>query len=133
MHNPETIFHLAIPCRNLDEAVHFYADRLGCRLARRYEDHITLDFFGAQMVCHLAPERIDPDPQMYPRHFGLTFLRREEFDAMLERSREAGVRFYREPFVRFEGRPEEHWTFFLQDPSNNLIEIKYYLDPSMAY
>ncbi len=133
MHNPENAFHLAIPSHNLDAAHDFYINLLGCGMGRRYDDHLTLNFFGAQLVCHLAPERIDPDPQMYPRHFGLTLRQRKDFDAMLERARASGASFYREPFVRFEGRPEEHWTFFLQDPSNNLIEFKFYLDSKMMH
>jgi extradiol dioxygenase family protein len=52
---------------------------------------------------------------------------------MLERARASGTTFYREPFVRFEGRREEHLTFFLKDPSNNLLEFKYYLDSKMMY
>ena len=52
-------FHLAIPAYDLDEAEDFYVRQLGCKLARRYPDRITLDFFGDQLVCHLAeaPDR----------------------------------------------------------------------------
>jgi extradiol dioxygenase family protein len=127
------VFHLAIPCRDLDEAASFYVDRLGCRLARRYDDRITLDFFGDQVVCHLAPDAIDEEPRMYPRHFGVTFRRKEAFDAVLERAREANLEFFEPPFVRFGGLREEHETFFLKDPSNNLIEFKHYRDPGCMY
>jgi extradiol dioxygenase family protein len=47
--------------------------------------------------------------------------------------REAGVAFHTEPFRRFPGLQEEHATFFLRDPSNNLIEFKHYRDPAMMY
>lgn len=50
MGSSESIFHLAIPCRDLDEAKGFYVDQLECRLARRYDDRITLEFFGDQVV-----------------------------------------------------------------------------------
>jgi uncharacterized protein len=118
-------FHLAIPARDLDEAEAFYVKLLGCKLARRYADRITLDFFGDQLVCHLS-DRIDEHPEMYPRHFGITFRRREDF-------RVRGATFFAEPSQRFEGLVEEHWTFMLIDPSNNLIEFKHYLDPRMMY
>ncbi len=133
MGSSESIFHLAIPCRDLDEAEEFYVDQLGCRLARRYDDRITLEFFGDQVVCHLSPDSIDPEPRMYPRHFGRTFRDRAEFDGILQRTRELGLRFFREPFLRFEGMREEHETFFLCDPSNNLLEFKFYNDPEMMY
>jgi uncharacterized protein len=59
MRNVHNAFHLAIPCKNLDEAFDFYVTQLGCKLARRYADRITLDFFGDQLVCHLAPDKIE--------------------------------------------------------------------------
>jgi extradiol dioxygenase family protein len=46
MRERRNAFHLAIPARDLDEMQQFYVDGLGCHLARRYPDRITLDFFG---------------------------------------------------------------------------------------
>ena len=42
--------------------------QLGCKLARRYADRITLDFFGDQLVCHLSrtARSSPPDPQPLP-------------------------------------------------------------------
>src|SRR5262249_9376335 len=114
------------------EAYQFYVSKLGCKLARRYPDRITLDFFGDQVVCHLS-QKYDRDPQMYPRHFGVTFHDLGEFESLLKLSRQRGLAFFQEPMSRFEGKPEEHLTFFLIDPSNNLLEFKYYRDPRMMY
>ena len=56
-------FHLAIPTHDLDAAYRFYVEGLGCKLARRYADRITLDFFGDQVVCHLSEDWVrDPGP-----------------------------------------------------------------------
>ena len=132
MRTADDTFHLAIPARNLDEAQDFYVKKLGCKLARRYEDRITLDFFGDQLVCHLS-DRIDEPPQMYPRHFGITFRRREDFDALVHLARVRGLTFFSQPQQRFGGMVEEHWTLALLDPSNNVIEFKHYLDPRMMY
>ena len=133
MRNSEDVFHIAIPCRDLDEAVAFYAEKLGCRVGRRMPDRVTFNFFGDQLVCHLSPERIDPAPEMYPRHFGVTFRISDDFDALIATARKADAAFFRQPFVRFEGTEAEHRTFFLQDPSNNLIEFKHYSNPEMMY
>lgn len=133
MADSNRIAHIAIPCRDLAEAKGFYGGLLGCRLAREYGDRITLDFFGAQVVCHLCPEGIDPDPKMYPRHFGVTFLDGSEFEQVLELARRKAIPFFAAPFSRFEGTPEVHRTFFLKDPSNNLIEFKWYLNAEMSY
>lgn len=132
MRNPNNVFHLAIPAKDLDEAYDFYVTKLGCKLARRYHDRITLDFFGDQIVCHLSQE-IDEKPKMYPRHFGITFQRKEEFDNLLKLAKQREIPFFQEPFTRFEGKAEEHVSFFLIDPSNNLLEFKYYYDERMMY
>jgi extradiol dioxygenase family protein len=132
MRSTQDVFHLAIPVRDLDEAHHFYVEQLGCKLARRYPDRITLDFFGDQLVCHLS-DAWDRDPDLYPRHFGVTFHARADFDRMVNLAQRRCVPFLREVQTRFEGLVEEHLTFVLRDPSNNLLEFKHYRDPRMMY
>lgn len=62
---PRNVFHLAIPALDLEAAREFYVEGLGCTLARRYDDRITLNFFGDQVVCHLS-DRIDTAPDFTP-------------------------------------------------------------------
>src|ERR1700738_414058 len=109
MREARDAFHLAIPAADLDEAQEFYVTQLGCHLARRYNDRVTVDFFGDQLVCHLSPQ-IDPEPELYPRHFGITFRRRDEFDAVLFLAEARGLLFFRKLEARFDGMVEEHLT-----------------------
>jgi extradiol dioxygenase family protein len=132
MRDTRDAFHLAIPARDLDEAYAFYVTGLGCKLARRYPDRITLDFFGDQVVCHLS-DQIDPEPHLYPRHFGITFRDQDDWDRLLRLCETRSLEFYAKPFLRFEGMVEEHNSFVLLDPSHNLLEFKYYADPRMMY
>jgi extradiol dioxygenase family protein len=129
---PGNVFHLAIPAHDLDEAQDFYVTRLGCHLARRYEDRITLDFFGDQVVCHLS-ESVDEAPNLYPRHFGITFRQRSDFDNVLYCAEVRQIPFFQPCTPRFKDTVEEHLTFVLRDPSGNLIEFKHYRDPRMMY
>jgi len=132
MRDSGDVFHLAIPVANLIEAKEFYVAGLGCKLARRYVDRITMDFFGDQVVCHLS-DRIDSTPTLYPRHFGVTFRDQHDFDRVRTLVELRKLPIFQETQRRFEGMAEEHFTFVLRDPSNNLIEFKYYLDPRMMY
>jgi hypothetical protein len=129
------VFHLAVPAYHLKSTEGFYVDLLGCKVARRYEDRITLDFFGDQLVCHLSepPSGQRPPPTLYPRHFGVTFRRSEDFDALVELCGLRKIPFFQEVTTRYSGRAEEHRTFVLRDPSDNLIEFKHYNDPRMMY
>ena len=128
------LFHLAIPVWDLGTARQFYVTKLGCKLARTYPDRITLDFFGDQVVCHLSsPEARRAALSLYPRHFGVTFYKREDFDLLHELANLREIDLFEEVSTRFEGTVEAHETFVLRDPFDNLIEFKHYRDPRMAY
>jgi uncharacterized protein len=134
MRTTRDVFHLAIPVHDLDEAQRFYVTMLGCKLARRYEDRITLDFFGDQVVCHLTEAARPSDPlDLYPRHFGVTFYDGADFDALYACAVNRKIPFFRDVSLRFEGMVEEHRTFVLVDPTSNLLEFKHYRDPRMMY
>jgi extradiol dioxygenase family protein len=133
MRSTHDAFHLAIPARDLPETEHFYVTLLGCKLARRYPDRITLDFFGDQVVCHHAPAEPRVEPALYPRHFGVTFRDAADFDALLRLVGIREVPVFRAVDVRFPGTVEEHRTIVLRDPTDNLLEFKHYLDPRMMY
>jgi uncharacterized protein len=134
MRTTSDVFHLAVPVHDLDEAQHFYVTLLGCKLARRYDDRITLDFFGDQLVCHLTEGMATGRPEsLYPRHFGVTFRAEADFEALHHCAVTRKIPFYQEASTRFEGLVEEHSTFVLLDPSGNLLEFKHYRDPRMMY
>jgi hypothetical protein len=125
---------LAVPVYDLDDAQAFYVGSLGCKLARRYADRITIDFFGDQLVCHLVePPAVPGEVTLYPRHYGVTFREGRDFDAVYELCRQRKIELFTDVSVRFEGLVEAHRTFVLRDPADNLIEFKHYADPRMMY
>jgi len=137
MRESRDVFHLAIPAFDLDTTVEFYVAGLGCKLARRYDDRVTLDFFGDQLVCHLSPAPVDETPMsdipMYPRHFGVTFRNGADFDALYQLCVQRKLPLYADVTTRFDGMVEVHRTFVLYDPSSNLLEFKHYADARMMY
>jgi uncharacterized protein len=132
MRDMHDAFHIAIPACDLDEAVDFYTGGLGAKLARRYPDRVTFDFFGDQLVCHLSEDG-PAEAVPYPRHFGVTFARRADFDRLLRLVELRKVSTLAAASVRFEGTAEEHSQIFLTDPSNNVLEFKCYDDPRLMY
>jgi extradiol dioxygenase family protein len=123
------IFHLAIPIDNVSQAKTFYCDGLGCGLGRENEKAVILDLYGHQIVAHTTSEALTPQNGIYPRHFGVIFSEKSEWDQLLERAKKHQLSFYIEPKLRFEGKITEHWSFFLEDPFYNLLEFKYYCHP----
>lgn len=131
-------FHLAFPVDNLEAARHFYADLLGCQTGRESETWIDFDFFGHQIVAHLAPRQRDSstnivDGEEVPtRHFGV-ILRWDQWHALASRLIELGIRFVIEPGIRFRGQAGEQATMFFKDPSGNALEFKSFHNPNSIF
>ena len=119
-------FHLAFPVNDLEEAKRFYVDGLGCTLGRQSSHAVLLEFKGHQIVAQLTTKPLPRQKGIYPRHFGLIFTNEGEWKEMAERASTRGLKFYQRPRRRFPGTRLEHQTFFLEDPSRNLLEFKHY-------
>lgn len=123
-------FHLAFPVDDLEAARTFYKGLLGCGEGRSSADWVDFDFYGHQIVAHLAPEEIGTaktsavDGHGVPcRHFGLV-MDMENWQEAADRLIGAGVEFVIEPYIRFKGEPGEQATMFFTDPAGNAIELK---------
>jgi len=127
-------FHLAFPVTSLAKARTFYGGLLGCAEGRSSADWVDFNFYGHQIVAHLAPEEaghrgtnpVDGD-DVPVRHFG-AILPMEEWEGLAHRLKAAGVRFVIEPHVRFKGEVGEQATMFLLDPCGNALEFKAFRD-----
>lgn len=132
-------FHLAFPVHDLAAARAFYGGLLGCPEGRSSEEWIDFDFFGHQIVAHLAPaavarsahNHVDGHNVPVP-HFGAV-LGMDEWEALAARLQEAGVDFAMQPTVRFRGQPGEQATMFFHDPSGNALEIKAMANPENLF
>jgi len=119
-------FHLAFPVHNLDLARRFYVEGLGCRSGRESKHSLILNLKGNQIVAQKIKGKISVQKGIYPRHFGLIFAELRDWQSLLRRAKQKGLTFYQEAKIRFAATPIEHRTFFLQDPSGNLLEFKHY-------
>jgi uncharacterized protein len=127
------LFHLAFPVRELSAAKQFYVDGLGCVLGRESASAVTFGLAGHQLIAHLAADGLVPQKGVYPRHFGLVLTLEAEWQALADRAKDNGLTFYQQPRRRFTGTRIEHLTFFLEDPSQNLLEFKHYLYESAIF
>lgn len=135
----QALFHLAFPVRDIAEARHFYGAVIGCAEGRSAPHWVDFDFFGHQLVAHLAPDECghratsEVDGHAVPaRHFG-AIIGIDAWRALAERVRAAGIAFVIEPYVRFAGLPGEQATMFFLDPSGNALEFKSFTDPSQVF
>ncbi len=131
-------FHLAMPVDDLDAARAFYGGTLQCEQGRSADTWVDWNFYGHQIVTHLAPTRaershnpVDGHDVPVP-HFGL-ILSVDDFHQLAGQLRAAGTAFVIEPYVRFEGEVGEQWTMFLYDPAGNALEFKAFADDSQIF
>jgi uncharacterized protein len=127
-------FHLAFPVHDLAAARSFYGDLLGCAEGRSSAEWVDFDFYGHQIVAHLAPGECGHrnssavDGHDVPvRHFGAV-LSVAQWHALADKLKAAGTKFIIEPYTRFKGEAGEQATMFFLDPSGNAVEIKAFAD-----
>jgi uncharacterized protein len=133
------LFHLAFPVHDLDSARRFYGELLGCAEGRSSDSWVDFNFYGHQVVAHLAPEEAGHrgvsgvDGHDVPvRHFG-AILPMAQWEDLARRLKAAGTRFVIEPYVRFKGQVGEQATMFFLDPSGNALEFKAFGDLSQVF
>jgi extradiol dioxygenase family protein len=131
---PMSPFHLAFPVHDLALARRFYGGTLGCPEGRSSPEWVDFNFYGHQIVAHLAPDetglarRNAVDGHGVPvRHFGIV-LPMAEWESLAQRLKGQGIEFVIEPHIRFKGEPGEQATMFFLDPSGNAIEVKAFAD-----
>ena len=126
-------FHLAFPVHDLAAARAFWGDTIGCPEGRSSDEWVDFDFYGHQIVAHLAPgagdaasNAVDGHDVPVP-HFWIV-LTMEDWQALADRLTAAGTDFVIEPHIRFARQPGEQATMFFRDPSGNAIEMKAFAD-----
>jgi len=132
-------FHIAFPVNDLAAARTFYGTTLGCEEGRSSDTWIDFSLFGHQIVAHLKPgasgaaahNAVDGHDVPVP-HFGVV-LPMDEWQALADRLRAAGVKFVIEPYIRFQGQVGEQATMFFLDPAGNALEFKSFADISQMF
>ncbi len=135
----QPLFHLAFPVDDLARARAFYGGLLGCPEGRSSPEWVDFNFYGHQIVAHLAPGEVGHrstsavDGDNVPvRHFG-AILSMTEWQALADKLKQAGTRFVIEPHVRFKGQVGEQATMFFLDPCGNALEFKAFGDLSQVF
>jgi len=91
---------------------------LGCGEGRSAPDWVDFDFYGHQIVAHLAPDECGnkqtsavDDHQVPVRHFGAV-LSIPQWEIMATKLKAVGTSFVIEPYTRFKGEVGEQSTMF---------------------
>ena len=137
-------FHLAIPAGDLDKAIKFYCDVLGCDRGNaefKYPDAwADINFWGNELTLHATDHNkknngerhnVDMGNVSVP-HFGV-HLDAQSFKNLKQRLIEKKIRFIDPPYIRFKGELKEQETMFIEDPNGNCMEIKTMRNPKILF
>ena len=132
-------FHLAFPVIDLESTRTFYTRVLGCTLGRESNKWIDFNLYGHQIVAHYSPKectrsnknKVDGD-KVPSRHFGV-ILSWDRWEALCQKIKNQKIIFMIKPKIRFKNLRGEQGTFFIQDPSGNVLEFKSFKDDSMVF
>ena len=137
-------FHLAIPAGDLDVAIKFYCDLLGCDRGNaefKYPDAwADINFWGNELTLHATDSNksekverhnVDMGNVSVP-HFGV-HLDSQTFKNLKERLIRNNIKFIDPPYIRFKGENREQETMFIEDPNGNALEIKTMKNPNTLF
>ena len=128
----EPILHLSLPVTDLGRSRGFYVDVLGCSPGRVRDGWLDVWFYGLQLTLQNDPDHVlAPDAQGV-RHFGVT-LGAEALATLLARLEQRDVDWVHEVRTDHAGTPREQTKAKVRDPEGNVIELKSYADPAVAF
>tara|TARA_Y100000590_G_scaffold381622_1_gene450918 strand:- start:203 stop:622 length:420 start_codon:yes stop_codon:yes gene_type:complete len=132
-------FHLAFPVSNLKKTKEFYTRILKCTIGRESNKWVDFNLYGHQIVAHLSPRDcielstnlVDGD-HVSPRHFGV-ILPWKDWEKLSSKIKDKGMQFLIKPKIRFKNKKGEQGTFFINDPSGNVLEFKTFKNDNMIF
>ena len=136
-------FHLAILAGDLDTAIDFYCNVLGCTKGNSEikppDSWCDINFWGNELTLHSScggdvtgeSHNVDMGNVSVP-HFGI-HLDAGVFKSLKERLIQKNIKFIDEPYVRFKDEPLEQETMFIEDPNGNVLEIKTMANPDELF
>ena len=131
-------FHLAVEVGDLQKAVKWYKDVIGCKTGDEEPGNwVDINFWDNELTLHASDPKKEITQSLHPTdmkdvavpHFGV-HMPWEEFHSLLDRAKEYIIDG---PYHRYVGKPREQKTVFIKDPHCNILEMKTMLDPKTLW
>ena len=123
-------FHLAFPVYDIKKTIDWYVSYLNCSVGRKSKRWVDFNFYGHQISAHLIDKKNKKDKinlvdgkKIPSRHFGI-ILEMKDWKNLVTYLNEKKINYVIKPNIRFKGQTGEQATFFIKDPSNNVLEFK---------
>lgn len=120
--------HVALPVRELDQSIDFYAAYAAMQVVHRREGVVWLSDKTRPFVIVLMESDAVPHPLLPSAHLGVACGSRDEIDRLAARARDEG-RLIEGPTDY--GPPVGYWAF-LRDPDGHTLEVSHGQDVGLA-
>ena len=132
-------FHLAFPVYDIKKTIDWYVSYLNCSIGRKSKRWVDFNFYGHQISAHLIDQKNKKDKinlvdgkKIPSRHFGI-ILEMNDWKNLVTYLNEKKINYVIKPNIRFKGQTGEQATFFIKDPSNNILEFKAFQDDNKIF
>jgi len=120
--------HVALPARDLDESIRFYAEYARMQVVHRREGVVWLSDKTRPFVIVLMESPGVEHPLRPAAHLGVACESRDEVDRLAARARDEGCLI--EGPADY-GPPVGYWVF-IRDPDGHTLEVSYGQDVGLA-
>jgi extradiol dioxygenase family protein len=134
----DTLFHLSLPCNNINETKSFYKDIVGAELGRQTNNWIDVNLYGHQITFTQAgrfnfnnPNYVFEGKILPSFHFGI-ILGKEKFKHIHSKLSDMKLDLVNQSTF-LKNKPGEHISFFVKDPNHYMLEFKYFKEADSVF
>lgn len=125
----KTLFHVSLPCENIEKTIAFYTNILGCELGRNAQRWADVDLFGHQLTFTEAgkfnfenPSYVFEGKVLPSFHLGI-IVNLETWSDLYKKLSSADCEIvHQKTFLNT--KKGEHLSFFVKDPDGYMLEFK---------
>ena len=125
----ENLFHLSMPCTNVEETKMFYLGTIGASLGRYSNNWVDINLFGHQITFTQAgkfnfsnPNYVFEGKILPSFHFGV-ILDLDTWTGIYTKLNKLDLQLVAQSTF-LENKSGEHLSFFVKDPNGYMLEFK---------
>lgn len=134
----ENLFHLSLPCTDVEDTKKFYIEIVGAILGRHSNNWVDVNLFGHQITFTQAgkfnfnnPNYVFEGKILPSFHFGI-ILDIDTWGTMYSKLNKLKLELVNQATF-LKNKPGEHLSFFVKDPNGYMLEFKSFKEPKQVF
>ncbi|MBV1922785.1 MAG: VOC family protein [Flavobacteriaceae bacterium] len=134
----ETLFHLSLPCTDVEETKRFYIESVGAALGRHSNNWVDINLFGHQITFTQAgkfnfnnPNYVFEGKILPSFHFGI-ILNVDTWGAIYSKLNALNLELVAQATF-LKNKSGEHLSFFVKDPNGYMLEFKSFKESKQVF